>query len=161
MRAALRAAGAPDYSETAVTTQTPRVIAGLGGLQGVAGHGYVDLSWNHPGTSRITSRYEIRWGPLGQALGTWTRYQRTARRFPLEYRVDGLTNAIAYRFEVRAYVRRGDHNGIVLVEGYSAAASVEATPLGDPGVDPDVAFCLLTASSVASAATGAERSDAP
>ena len=153
VRAAL---GGGEYSETATLPAVPRAIPAPGALRATAGHARVDLHWNHPGWNRLVTGYEIRWAQADGPYGPSATYERTGRSFPLEYGVEGLTNGVSYRFEVRAYKRPVDENGVTLVEGYSPAARVEATPVSDSAVSANVSFCLITASSVRTAADGCD-----
>ena len=153
VRAAL---GGGEYSETAAVSATPRALPAPGALRATAGHARVDLAWAHAGTRRVVDRYEIRWAPAGGSYGAWARYERTGSSFPLEYAVEGLTNGVSYRFEVRAHIRRVDNNGVTLVEGYSPAARADATPAADSAVSANISFCLLTASSVQTPADGCD-----
>ena len=153
VRAMAAASGTPEPGESAVVTGTPVVLGAPRSLEADAGHERVVLRWSKPSTHLVASRYEVRWAGGDASYGEWRRHEVTGRDNRLEYAVEGLANGTRHRFELRAYMGRIDNNQVVLVEGYSAVAGIEATPVADPAVSGDIEFCLLTASTVRTAAT--------
>ena len=155
VRAVATGDGLDTPGDSAATSGTPRAIGPPRGLEATAGHEKVVLGWSRPSTTLKVQYYQIRWAPVGDPYGSWHRHDVSSRNTSFEYEVDGLTNAQEYSFEVRAYAARGDGRQI-LVEGFSSAASVEATPVADPNVSSNVAFCLIEASSVVRPDTGCD-----
>ena len=82
------------------------------GLAVITGHGYAELSWEPVVNDSPVLRYEVRWRETDG--GTFNAWQSVGLK--TSHRVEGLTNGVAYIFEVQAVNAHGSAN-VVSVSG--------------------------------------------
>ena len=112
----------PLLSDTITATPGGGPGSGPGGLAAMAGDGRVALSWN---AMRHVTRLDYRQRSGGNAFGAWTAIPGSTGA-TIRHVVTGLTNGVAYDFQLRA------------VRGHAAIATsntVQATPAGTATVD--------------------------